>query len=94
MMKNAQSAGNTMDPVGQPFMVFNPVDNSYGSWNPNAGPGENYKTSRTGATQAWQTTTIGRTGGQMKYKQGGTYTVTAEELMKIISMGGEVEFLD
>ena len=94
MMKNAQSAGNTMDPVGQPFMVFNPVDNSYGSWNPNAGPGENYKASRTGATQAWQTTTIGRTGGQMKYKQGGTYTVTAEELMKIISMGGEVEFLD
>lgn len=85
-----QNAGNTMEA----FSVFNPVDNAYGSWTPNAGPGENYKPSRTGATQAWQTTTIGKRGGQVKYEKGGTYTVTPEELMRIISMGGEVEFLD
>lgn len=33
-------------------------------------------------------------GGATKYKQGGTYVLSDEEIQRIIQMGGEVEFLD
>ena len=65
-----------------------------GIMNVNAGIGANFKTSEEGVIQDYGTALYGKSGGQMKYKQGGTYTVSPEELMRIINMGGEVEFLD
>jgi hypothetical protein len=37
-------------------------------------------------------TTMARYGGS--YKEGGTYTVSPEELQMIMALGGDVEFLD
>ncbi len=76
--------------------AYNPLNllGQEGVMNVNAGLGANFKTSEEGAIADVGTTIYGKNGGQMKYKKGGTYTVSQEELMRIINMGGEVEFLD
>ena len=77
--------------------AYNPLNlqGQMGIMNVNAGLGANLATRHEGAIADVGTAIYGaKSGGQMKYKQGGTYTVSPEELMRIINMGGEVEFLD
>jgi hypothetical protein len=87
IQKKRQDIGNSME-----ISAVNPI-NMYGSWQANANQGSNYDLANQGATQDWQTTLNAKFGGT-KYRRGGTYQVSPEELRAIIAMGGEVEFLD
>lgn len=87
IQKERQNIGNSME-----ISAVNPI-NMYGSWQANANQGSNYDLANQGATQDWQTTLNARLGGT-KFRRGGTYEVSPEELRAIIAMGGEVEFLD
>lgn len=87
IQKKRQNIGNSME-----ISAVNPI-NMYGSWQANANQGSNYDLANQGATQDWQTTLNAKFGGT-KYRRGGTYQVSPEELKAIIAMGGEVEFLD
>lgn len=82
-------AGNTDEMATE----INPVQ-PYGSeYAVNAGLGANQGLSAQGHTQsAQETMATARLGGM--YKKGGTYNVSLAELMRIINMGGQVEFLD
>jgi hypothetical protein len=88
LKKRQKEAGNTM-------MANNAINvqSSYGTWNPNAGPGANQYVADLGHTQDWGTT-LSKYGGTKMYRRGGTYMVSPQELQAIIQMGGEVEFLD
>jgi len=88
LRKLQKQAGNTM-------MANNAINvqNSYGTWNLNAGPGANQYVADLGHTQEWGTR-IGKFGGTKNYRKGGTYMISPQELQAIIQMGGEVEFLD
>lgn len=83
--ENRRNAGNTMEasaPVNNP--------NAYGANTINSNlaslkPGNMGSTFDLGTTMA-------KYGGM--YKEGGSYTVTPEELQMIMALGGDVEFLD
>lgn len=83
--ENRRNAGNTMEasaPVNNP--------NAYGANTINSNLA-GLKTGNMGSTFDLGTT-MAKYGGM--YKEGGSYTVTPEELQMIMALGGDVEFLD
>jgi len=81
-----RKAGNTMakGPIN--------TQDSYGTWNLNAGPGASQYVAALGYDA--DTGTQAEYGGTKSYRKGGTYEISKEELRRIIEMGGQVEFLD
>jgi hypothetical protein len=87
MQETQRNAGNTMESAS---VVNNP--NPYGMMTvnnnlANQGPSMQFSTFDLGTTMA-------KYGGSTQYKEGGTYTVSPEELQMIMALGGDVEFLD
>lgn len=79
--------GNT----DQRYNTNNPT-NPYGTYTPNVGIGSNYGLVANGPIQDFG---IGKFGGmKKKYKEGGQYTLSQEEIDYIINNGGEIEFID
>lgn len=87
--ERGRDAGNTMS-----MSTVNPV-NPFGSMY-TLNPGLlNQAVATAGYTQDLGTEyATAQYGGSTKYKQGGTYVLSEEEIKRIIQMGGEVEFLD
>lgn len=87
MQETQRNAGNTMESAS---VVNNP--NPYGMMTvnnnlANQGPSMQFSTFDLGTTMA-------KYGGSTQYKEGGTYSVSPEELQMIMALGGDVEFLD
>lgn len=79
--------GNT----DQRYNTNNPT-NPYGTYTPNVGIGSNYGLVANGPIQDFGTGKFG--GMKKKYKEGGQYTLSQEEIDYIINNGGEIEFID
>lgn len=87
MQETQRNAGNTMESAS---VVNNP--NQFGMMTvnnnlANQGPSMGFSAFDLGTTMA-------KYGGSTQYKEGGTYSVSPEELQMIMALGGDVEFLD
>jgi hypothetical protein len=96
--KNQQKQYNQeMVKIGNTDSMYNAVNasNPYGNYTTNVGIGPNFALVRQTAAQDFSDANLARNGGTMKrkYKQGGSYMVSNEELMEILRNGGDVEFL-
>jgi heptaprenylglyceryl phosphate synthase len=85
MEQTKRDAGNTMEAAS---VVNNP--NAFGAKTLNMNVAD-LKTGNMSSTFDLGTT-IAKYGGM--YKEGGSYTVSPEELQMIMALGGDVEFLD
>jgi hypothetical protein len=83
--------------MGNTDSMYNAVNpsNPYGNYTTNVGIGPNFALVRQTAAQDFSDANLARNGGTMKrrYKQGGSYMVSNEELMEILRNGGDVEFI-
>lgn len=77
---------NNSDSVINPTVVESP----FGLYDPNTGV---LKPANKVATQDFGTTGVARQGGQKMYREGGTYMLDKNEIMRILAAGGEIEFI-
>ena len=79
----------------QRYNAINPT-NPYGMYTPNAGIGPNYGLVANSHIQDFGTSMASaKCGGiKKKYKEGGVYNLTQEEIDYILKNGGEIEILD
>lgn len=78
--------------TGNTDLVYNPtpVDSPFGLYDPNTGV---LKPKDKVATQDFGTTGVAKCGGQKMYREGGTYMLSKDDIMKILAAGGEIEFM-
>jgi hypothetical protein len=77
---------NNSDSTINPTVVESP----FGLYDPNTGV---LKPANKVATQDFGTTGVARQGGQKMYREGGTYMLDKNEIMRILAAGGEIEFI-
>ena len=76
------------------FAVQNP-NNPFGTYAPNAAMASNFMNVRNGYEQNFGTGVQSvKCGGMKKYKDGGVYTISQEELQELLAQGYDIEFLD
>lgn len=76
------------------FVAQNP-NNPFGTYTPNAPMASNFMNVRNGYTQNIGTGTMSaKCGGTKKFKDGGVYTITEEEMKDLLAQGYDIEFLD
>lgn len=84
--------------TGNSDQRYNPINpiNPYGMYTPNAGIGSNYGLVANSHIQDFGTSMASAKCGGMKkkYKEGGEYNLTQEEIDYILKNGGEIEMLD
>lgn len=84
--------------TGNSDQRYNPINpiNPYGMYTPNAGIGPNYGLVANSHIQDFGTKLASAKCGGMKkkYKEGGEYNLTQEEIDYILKNGGEIEMLD
>ncbi len=84
--------------TGNSDQKYNPINptNPYGMYTPNVGIGSNYGLVANSHIQDFGTSMASAKCGGMKkkYKEGGEYNLTQEEIDYILKNGGEIEILD
>ena len=83
-----REAGNT-----DSMMTANNPQNPFGAFTPNAGPGMNFNLVSLPPVQDFGTKgNFGRMGG-VKYREGGSYLLSKDQIMRILEQGGEIEYI-
>lgn len=85
--QRVRDTGNTDDM----YNAYNPK-NAYGKYTTNVGLGSNYALVLNTPTQDFSDVGA-QYGGMKNYREGGSYNVSREEILRILAAGGEIEFL-
>ena len=76
------------------FVAQNP-NNPFGTYTPNAPMASNFMNVRNGYTQNIGTGTMSaKCGGTKKFKDGGVYIITEQEMKDLLAQGYDIEFVD
>lgn len=85
--QRVRNTGNT----DEMYNAYNPK-NAYGKYTTNVGLGSNYALVLNTPTQDFSDVGA-KYGGMKNYREGGSYDVSREEILRILAAGGEIEFL-